>query len=152
MDSHQRKTLETAANEAVKRALQMQPGNGGESREKPPQPTAFHKRHEVELGIEFCLELLVVFYQLGRELMGLPVNVPLGAGCWAVAMLIAIRIFWIVPFTQTLPLCLKATTGALIFSIAVQVSWHTVNEAYRQQIAGEQMTPDTKLLLGAIKA
>jgi len=68
----------------------------------------------MELGIEFCLELVIVFYQLGRELMGLPVNVPLGAGCWAVAMLVAIRILWIIPIASSVPRPIKAVCGILM--------------------------------------
>jgi hypothetical protein len=46
----------------------------------------------------------------------------------------------------------KVITAFLIFAIAVQLSRHTVQEAYRKQSAGEQLTPDTKILLSAINA
>src|SRR5216683_5757064 len=102
-----------------------------------PPPKSFErteddKGHKAELGIEFCIELAIVFYQLGRELMGLPANVPLGAGCWVVAMLIAIRILWILPLTSPVPVWVKAVTSIAIFIIAVMVSRRTVQEAYRK--------------------
>lgn len=84
--------------------------------------------------------------------MGLPANVPLGAGCWVVAMLIAIRILWILPFTSPVPVWVKAVTSIAIFIIAVMVSRRTVQEAYRKQSAGEELTSDTKALLGALEA
>jgi hypothetical protein len=67
-------------------------------------------------------------------------------------MLIVVRVLWIIPFTKRFAWWLKAPTSLLIFAIAVQLSSHTIQEAYRQQKAGEQMTPDTKLLLSAINA
>jgi hypothetical protein len=108
------------------------------------------KRKPMELGIEFCLELVIVFYQLGRELMGLPVNVPLGAGCWAIAMIIAIRILWILPIMLPVPKLVKAAFGLVILTIAVWVSYNTVEEAFRKQRVGEQLSPDTKVVLGAL--
>lgn len=121
----------------------------------PPMPAGAmkdDKSHKAELGIEFCIELAIVFYQLGRELMGLPANVPLGAGCWVVAMLIAIRILWILPFTSLVPVSVKGVTSIAIFIIAVMVSRRTVQEAYRKQSAGEELTSDTKALLSALGA
>jgi hypothetical protein len=112
--------------------------------------TATVAKRKEELGIEVCLEFLIALYQLGRELMGLPVNVPLGAGCWAVAMLIGIRILWILPVTSSAPRLVKTVVSVGILVTAIWVSRGTVEEAYRKQRAGEKLSPDTQALLGAL--
>ncbi|MGO9403017.1 MAG: hypothetical protein ACLPVW_06040 [Terriglobales bacterium] len=118
------------------------------AREAPVVKTKEH--YTAELGIEFCIELVLVFYQLGRDLMGLPVNVPLGAGCWVIAMLIAIRILWILPITSAAPGFIKIVASVLIFVVAAAVSKNTIAEAYRKQHAGEPLSRDTQMLLGAM--
>jgi hypothetical protein len=118
-------------------------------RQRKLSATTVAKRTQ-ELGIEVCSEFLIALYQLGRELMGLPVNVPLGAGCWAAAMLIGIRILWILPVTSSAPRSVKAVVSILILVIATRVSLGTIEEAYRKQKAGEKLSPDTKALLTAL--
>ena len=102
---------------------------------------------QLELGVEFCIEMVITFYQLGRDVMGLPTSVPLGAGCWVVAMLISIRILWIFPLFASVPVWVKAGTSCVVLLIVGWIAFGTVREAYRKQKAGEQLSPDTKALL-----
>lgn len=86
--------------------------------------------HKLELGIEFCIELAIALYQFGREQLDLPHNFYLGLGCWVVALVVALRMFWIFPGIERLRLSIKAVIVVVIIAFVVRFSWESVRAAY----------------------
>lgn len=82
-----------------------------------------------ELSLELLLEILLVLVPLGRDVIGLPPNVPLGVGIWSVAAFIAVRMFWIWERTATLSILAKVSVSALFIAVVAVGTWESAWEA-----------------------
>lgn len=101
------------------------------------------KKHYLELGIEFCLELAIGLYQLGAEEMDLPHNFGIGLSLWVAATALAVRIFWIFPWVERWPRWIKATVATIAVLLLVVFAWSPVQHAYNKKQGGSQ-EKDTK--------
>jgi hypothetical protein len=102
------------------------------------------KRHVLELGIEFCLELAIGLYQLGAEQMDLPHNFLLGVGLWCVATALAVRMLWIFPGIEGRPRWIKAWSAAICVVLLMMFSWSPVERAYNKQHSSSGEEPQQK--------
>lgn len=99
------------------------------------------KKHYLELGIEFCLELAIGLYQLGAEQMDLPHNFWVGLGLWAVATALAIRMFWIFPWIEGWPRWLKILVAGFSVAVLIFFAWTPVRIAHgnwKRPLTGKQ--------------
>jgi hypothetical protein len=94
-----------------------------------PEP----KKHHVELGIEFCLELAIALYQLGAEQMDLPHSFRIGLTLWVLATVLALRMFWILPWIEKLPSWVKIATATIGVAVLVAFAWSPVEHAYNKK-------------------
>lgn len=90
------------------------------------------KKHYLELGIEFCLELAIGLYQLGAEQMDLPHNFWVGLALWVAATALAVRMFWIFPAIERLNPRVKGVIAAAGIIALIFTSWTPVTNAYRK--------------------
>jgi hypothetical protein len=108
----------------------------------------------LELGIEFIVELLLFLYPYGADQMGLPHNFWLGLGCWIVATIIAIRMFWIFPlWAKRLSPFGKGIIVVVCVALFISVFYKPVIEAHAKwkaeklqatAAAQSQSTPKTQ--------
>jgi hypothetical protein len=95
-----------------------------------------------ELGVEFVVELLLFFYPYGAEQMGLPHNFWLGLGCWVVATMIAVRMFWIFPLrSHKLSRLEKGLIALLLVGGFIWVFFEPVTLAYHRQKSQAEEKP-----------
>jgi hypothetical protein len=104
------------------------------------------QRRGLELGVEFCLELAIVLYQLGAEQMDLPHNFWVGLACWIVGLGTGLRMLWIFPPFERIRWPTKALASILIAGLFVRVMWTPVGSAYEQQY-GIAAPPDIQKVL-----
>lgn len=98
----------------------------------------------VELSIEFAVELLLFLYPYGADQMGLPHNFWLGLSCWIIGLIIAVRMFWIVPFwSARLTWLEKALIAFIVVAALVLFLNKPVAMAYRKRnlVLDEQPAP-----------
>lgn len=91
-------------------------------------PRKSNKMRRLELSVEFLVEFLLVLVPLGRDVMGLPPNVPLGIGIWSVAAIVAIRIFWIWEWTERLTTFTKVLVSVAFLALVVFGTWESAME------------------------
>jgi hypothetical protein len=89
--------------------------------------------HYVELGIEFCIEVGIGLYQLGAEQMDLPHNFGIGLVLWVVATAFALRIFWILPWTEKWSFWVKTVVATVAVMVLVSFAWSPVQHAYNKK-------------------
>ena len=89
------------------------------------------RKPQIEIGIEFVIELLLFLYPYGADQMGLPHNFWLGLGCWIVGAGIAVRMFWIFPaWTKRLTRLEKGLIAFISVAIFVAIFFRPVVNAY----------------------
>lgn len=115
----------------------------------PQEEIESTQRRGLELGVEFCLELAIVLYQLGAEQMDLPHNFWVGLVCWIVGLGIALRMLWIFPAFDRIRWPTKTLVSVVIAGIFVRFMWVPVNTAYRQQY-GIPPAPDIQKVLARL--
>ena len=91
------------------------------------------KTHRLELGIEFCLELATVMYQLGAEQMGLPHNFGIGLTLWMIAIALVLRILWIFPWVEKWPSWVKIAAATIGVAVLVVFAWSPVEHSYHKR-------------------
>lgn len=123
-----RRVLEKAIAELMPKTTK--PGN----KDIPPSgmQAGKSKARSWEIGIGFLCELLIFLYPFGAEQMNLPHNYWVGLFSWLFGTGIAIRIFWIFPWTAGIGRKLKASISAIIVILFVVFTWNPVREAYRK--------------------
>jgi hypothetical protein len=90
------------------------------------------KKHYLELGIEFCLELAIGLYQLGAEQMDLPHNFWVGLVLWIAATALALRMLWIFPGIERLNPKLKVAIASVAVALLVFTTRTPVTSAYKK--------------------
>jgi len=90
------------------------------------------KKHYLELGIEFCLELAIGLYQLGAEQMDLPHNFWVGLVLWIAATAVALRMLWIFPGIERLNPKLKVAIASVAVALLVFITRTPVTSAYKK--------------------
>jgi hypothetical protein len=91
------------------------------------------QRRTAEVGIEFCIELLLVVYQFGHDQMDFPHNYWAGLFCWLLAIALGIRIFWIFPGLEPLGCVWKALMSAVLVLGFIWLEGGLVIESYKKQ-------------------
>lgn len=95
----------------------------------------------IELSIEFAVELLLFLYPYGADQMNLPHNFWLGLACWIVAAAIAVRMFWIFPlWNKRLRHLEKALIAFILVAGFVAVFYKPVVTAYGKRTLETEAT------------
>lgn len=95
----------------------------------------------LELGIEFLVETLLFAYSFGAEQMNLPHNFFVGLGCWIIATVVAVRIFWIFPlWASRLSKLEKGLIAFILVAIFVGIFWKPVTTAYAKRNQTDEST------------
>ena len=94
---------------------------------------AKYPKHSVELGIGFFIELGICLYQWGAEQMDLPHNFGFGLVLWTAATGVAIRMFWILPWTEKWSLRIKTVIAIAAVIVFVSFAWSPVQHAYNKK-------------------
>jgi len=108
------------------------------------------KKHYLELGIEFCLELAIGLYQLGAEQMELPHNFWIGLFLWIAATGLALRMFWIFPKIEKWRWEMKLSIATIAVIIFIVLAWKPIRAAYRKGSVSPASAPTlSPLTLGS---